>query len=48
MLSYAYIMYEALYHGLWYFNTQYNICPQKDILYTRRTEKLLYTNTGEK
>ncbi len=42
-------MYQALYHGLGIFNIQETkICPQKDILYTRRTEKLFYTNTGEK
>ena len=32
-------------------NSQYSrdeICPIKDILYTRRTAKLFYTNTGEK
>ena len=49
MFLYAWGMYQALYHA--FMNIQYSrqkICPKKDILYTRRTEKLFYTNTGEK
>jgi DNA-binding PadR family transcriptional regulator len=48
MFLYALGMYEALYQRLWYFNIQDKICPIRDILYTSRTAKLFYNNTGRK
>ncbi len=48
MLLYALVMYQALYRRVGLCNIQDKICPIKDILYTRRTEKLFNKYTGRK
>jgi PadR family transcriptional regulator, regulatory protein PadR len=48
MFLYALAMYQALYRGIGLCNIQDKICPIKDILYTRRTEKLFNKYTGRK
>ena len=45
LLMYALVMYEGLYRRVVILSTQDNICPNKDILYTRITEKLFNKNT---